>query len=120
MYLIRLQAITQFQIIKNIFENSHVIKVGVAIRDDLKQLQKLFKFVPQNFIELQDMAKIKGLKNFGLKGMTEEILQANLSKKAKITNWDAPSLTDQQIMYAATDAWIGLQLYRKMKALPPQ
>ena len=37
-----------------------------------------------------------------------------LSKKAKITNWEAHSLTDQQIMYAATDAWIGLQLFRKM------
>lgn len=113
-YLIRLRAITKFEILKNIFENNQIIKVGVAIRDDIKQLQKLFEFTPLNFVELQDIAKIKGLKNFGLKGMTEEVLQAKLSKKAKITNWEAHSLTDQQIMYAATDAWIGLQLFRKM------
>lgn len=114
-YLIRLGKVTQFQVLKAIFENKEIVKVGVAIRDDIKQLQKLFSFSPGNFIELQDIAKLKGLKNFGLKGMTEEVLQARLSKKAKITNWDAHELTDQQILYAATDAWIGLQLFQKLE-----
>lgn len=118
-YLIRLHAVTQFQILKNVFENNQIIKVGVAIRDDIKQLQKLFEFSPLNFIELQEIAKIKGLKNFGLKSMTEEVLQAKLSKKAKISNWEAHSLTDQQILYAATDAWIGLELFRKINTLTP-
>jgi ribonuclease D len=113
-YLVRLHSITQFQLLKGIFENKEVVKVGVAIRDDLKELQKVFKFTPQGFVELQDVAKAKGLKNFGLKGMTEEVLQASLSKKAKISNWEAYSLTDEQIMYAATDAWIGLQLFQKL------
>lgn len=117
-YLIRLAKVTQFQILKTVFENKEIVKVGVAIRDDIKQLQKLFSFSPLNFVELQDIAKLKGLKNFGLKGMTEEVLQARLSKKAKITNWDAFELTDQQILYAATDAWIGLQIYLKMYAVP--
>ena len=113
-YLIRLAKVTQFQMLKSIFENKEIIKVGVAIRDDIKQLQKRFSFSPLNFVELQDIAKLKGLKNFGLKGMTEEVLQARLSKKAKITNWDAHTLTEQQILYAATDAWIGLQLFQKI------
>lgn len=116
-YLIRLRTVTQFQILKGIFETPEIAKVGVAIRDDIKQLQKLFGFSPLNFIELQDVAKSKGLKNFGLKGMTEEVLQARLSKKAKITNWDAPTLTEQQILYAATDAWIGLHIFQKLNML---
>jgi ribonuclease D len=111
-FLIRLHGIKKFDSIKAVLENPDILKAGVAIRDDLKNLQKVFKFTPQNFIELQDLAKKKGLKNFGLKGMTEEVLQARLSKAAKITNWEVPKLTDQQILYAATDAWIGLQLYR--------
>ena len=113
-YLIRLHSITQFQTIKNVLENNQVVKVGVAIRDDLKELQKVFPFTPQNFVELQEIAKLKGLQNFGLKGMTAEVLQANLSKRAKTSNWEASTLTDQQIMYAATDAWIGLKLFRKL------
>lgn len=111
-FLVRLHGIKNFESIKTALENPNIIKAGVAIRDDLKNLQKLFKFVPQNFIELQDLAKKKGLQNFGLKGMTEEVLQARLSKAAKITNWEVPKLTEQQILYAATDAWIGLQLFR--------
>ncbi len=115
-YLIRLQGITQFQILKEVFENPDIIKVGAAIRDDLKQLKKTFEFNPQNFIELQMVAKTKGLQNFGLKGMTEEVLKARLSKRAKTSNWEAHTLTDQQLMYAATDAWVGLRLYNTLNA----
>jgi len=113
-YIIRVRHISQFDVLKNVFESSDVIKAGVAIRDDLKILQKKFQFLPQNFIELQNLAKIKGLKNFGLKGMTEEILQGTISKGPKTTNWAADELTDKQIMYAATDAWIGLKLYQRL------
>ena len=46
--------------------------------------------------------------------MTEEILEATVSKGPKMTNWEISQLTDQQIMYAATDAWIGYKLYKKL------
>jgi ribonuclease D len=115
-YLVRLNKVNQFQVLKAIFENEEVLKVGVAIRDDIKQLQKRFGFEPRNFVELQDVAKKKGLENFGLKGMTEEVLQARLSKAAKITNWEAFELTDAQVKYAATDAWVGLELYNKLRS----
>ena len=113
-FVIRLHYISDFYNIKNVFENEKIVKVGVAIRDDLKQLQNVFKFEPKNCVELQTLAKIKGLKNFGIKGMTEEILEATVSKGPKMTNWEISQLTDQQIMYAATDAWIGYKLYKKL------
>ncbi|MES3039260.1 MAG: 3'-5' exonuclease [Bdellovibrionota bacterium] len=113
-YLIRLHGITQFESIKKVFENKEILKVGVAIRDDLRLLQKLVPFTPENFIELQTVAKEKGLQNMGLRGMTEEVLQSSLSKKAKISNWEVKTLTPEMIIYAATDAWIGLKLYRKI------
>jgi ribonuclease D len=113
-YLIRLHRISQFELIKNIFESEDILKVGVAIRDDLKQLQKCFGFKPSRFVELQEIAKEKSLKNFGLKGMTDEVLGASLSKGPKLTNWEAQVLTSQQLKYAATDAWIGLKIYSKL------
>jgi ribonuclease D len=114
-FIIRLHHVHHCELLQNIFENADVVKVGVAIRDDLKQLQKKFKFTPQNFIELQDVAKRRGLSNFGLKGMTEELLQMTITKGPKTTNWEAHELTDRQLMYAATDAWIGLMLYKKLQ-----
>jgi ribonuclease D len=116
-YIIRLKHLTNFEVLKNIFENTNVLKVGAAIRDDLKLLQKKFPFTPQGFIELQTVAKTKNLKNIGLKGMTEEVLHAALNKGPKTTNWDAQDLTDRQILYAATDAWVGLKIYQKLESI---
>jgi len=115
-YLFRLHFLNHFEVLEDIFENKQILKVGVAIRDDLKSLQKIFKFTPEHFVELQTVAKEKGLQNFGLKGMAEEVLQARLSKGPKMTNWEARELTDQQLMYAATDAWIGLHLLKKLRS----
>jgi ribonuclease D len=94
-----------------LFENAEIIKAGVAIRDDIKGLQKHVPFMPKGFIELADLAKQNQLKNFGLKGMTEEVLGLTLSKKAKLTNWETAEFSHEQKLYAATDAWIGREIY---------
>ncbi|QDK43937.1 3'-5' exonuclease domain-containing protein 2 [Bdellovibrio sp. ZAP7] len=116
-YVIRLKHIRNFELIKNIFENPNVIKAGVAIRDDIKNLNKRFQFVPDGFVELQTLAKAKNLNNFGLKSMTEEVLEGTITKGPKTTNWEANELTHKQILYAATDAWIGLKLYQKISSI---
>lgn len=117
-YVIRLHPITEFAPLIRVLEDKNILKVGVAIRDDLKTLKKTFPFQEQNFVELQLVAKEKGLQNFGLKGMTEEVLHSSLSKRAKMSNWESPKLTQDQLLYAATDAWIGLHLYHTIKDRP--
>jgi ribonuclease D len=112
--LFRLHFLKDFSLVKILFEDKTVIKTGVAIRDDIKALQKLFEFTPHNFVELSEIAKARNMKNFGLKGMTEEVLNLTLSKKAKLSNWEAHDLKTEQLQYAATDAWIGRKLYQKL------
>jgi ribonuclease D len=113
-YLFRLHHITQFHTIREVLENGEVLKVGAAIAHDLRQLQKIFPFQPRGFIDIQNVAKEKGLVNRGLKGMTQEVLNAALTKGPKMTNWERADLTAEQLLYAATDAWIGLELYRSL------
>lgn len=115
-YLIRLHYIRHFEPIREVFENPDVLKVGAAIAHDLKQLQHVFPFQPAGFVDVQKIGKEKGLKNLGLKKMTQEVFNANLCKGPKMTNWERQFLTDEQLLYAATDAWIGLQLYRELSA----
>ncbi len=110
-FLFRLLHLTNLNPFIPFFENPNIIKAGVAIRDDIKGLQKLIPFSPGGFIELADMAKTHHLQNFGLKGMTEEVLGLTLSKKAKLTNWETRDFSSEQKMYAATDAWIGREIY---------
>lgn len=114
--LFRLNKLSDFSEIKNFLENDKIKKVGVAIRDDINGLKKIFSFHANNFIELADLAEKNNIKSRGLKGMTEETLMLSLSKKAKLSNWEGPILKPDQVQYAATDAWIGKKIYEKLTA----
>jgi ribonuclease D len=101
-----------------IFENPDIIKAGVAIRDDIKALQTLRKFSPAGFVELATVAREVGLQVESVKKLAALILGFRISKSAQTSNWEVPTLSEKQIEYAATDAWVCLELYEKMKSLP--
>lgn len=103
-----------------IFEDENIIKAGAAIRDDIKDLQKLKSFTPKGFVEIQQMAKNVGSQNFGLRSMAALFLKIRISKGAKLTNWENKVLTEQQLNYAATDAWLGIRLYKTISKLAPK
>lgn len=113
-YLIRLHYIREFNSIRKVFEDASILKAGAAIAHDLKELQRIFPFQPKGFVDVQTVARQKGLQKLGLKSMTEEVLGATIRKGPKMTNWEKQVLTEEQLMYAATDAWLGLKLYRAL------
>lgn len=97
-----------------LFENPNITKVGVAIKDDIKALQKLKAFTPAGFIDIQDKVKDFNIENFGLKKLAGLLLGFRISKAQQTSNWEADELTDAQIKYAATDAWVSLKIYQKL------
>lgn len=88
-----------------------IIKVGVAIHDDIKALRNLRSFEPSGFIDLQTMVAAHGIKQLGLKKLSALILGFSISKAQQVTNWEAPALTESQMTYAATDAWVCRRIY---------
>jgi ribonuclease D len=96
------------------FENDAVIKAGVGIRDDIKILNKLGKFEPAGFTELSTMAREAGLEVESVKKLAALLLGFRISKGAQTSNWEAETLSEKQLMYAATDAWVCLEIYRKL------
>lgn len=96
-------------------ENENIVKAGVALRDDIKALQRLKKFEPQGVIELADLAKKAGLEIEGVKKLTGLLLGFRISKSAQTSNWEAADLNEKQISYAATDAWVCLEIFKKLK-----
>lgn len=97
-----------------IFENPEIIKAGVAIRDDIKGLQKFKDFRPAQFVDLATSARAQGLQVESVKKLTGLLLGFRISKSAQTSNWEAPTLTEKQIEYAATDAWVCLQIYHQL------
>jgi ribonuclease D len=94
-----------------------IVKAGVALAEDLRQLQSLFAFEPAGVTDLGHAAKRHGLKQTGLRNLAGIFLGARITKGAKTTNWAARRLTTQQMTYAATDAWICRELYLKFREL---
>jgi len=37
-----------------------------------------------------------------------------ISKSQQLSNWEADQLTEAQMLYAATDAWVSLKIYENM------
>jgi ribonuclease D len=95
-------------------ENENIAKAGVALRDDIKALQRLKKFEPQGVIELADLAKKAGLEIEGVKKLAGLLLGFRISKSAQTSNWEANDLNEKQISYAATDAWVCLEIFNKL------
>lgn len=100
--------------LKGILENPQILKIGVAIRDDIKGLQKLNSFKPGGFIELQERVKDYGIQDFSLKKLSAIVLGYRISKAQRITNWEATDLTEAQQIYAATDAWISHRIFESL------
>lgn len=96
-------------------ENENILKAGVALRDDIKALQRLKRFEPKGVIELADLAKKAGLEIEGVKRLAGLLLGFRISKSVQTSNWEAVTLNEKQISYAATDAWVCLEIFKKLK-----
>ena len=101
-----------------ILASPKILKSGVAIRDDIKILQRIVPFKPAGFIELQDLVKNYGIESFSLKKLSAIVLGFKISKSARLTNWDAHELTEQQLIYSATDAWVSCEIYKQLLITP--
>src|SRR5258708_2841206 len=116
-FLIRINKTGVQPEVLHFLENENILKAGVALRDDIKALQRLKKFSPKGVTELADMAKKAGLMEEGVKKLTGLLLGFRVSKTAQTSNWEAAALNEKQISYAATDAWVCLEIYNKLKSI---
>jgi ribonuclease D len=91
-----------------------IVKVGVAVHDDIKALRSLETFEPGGFVDLQTVVAAHGIKQLGLKRLSASVLGFSISKSQQTSNWEAPGLSPQQQVYAATDAWVCRRIYLQL------
>lgn len=113
-FLFRLNYTGITQTIADFLSDEDTKKIGVALRDDIKELQAMQDFPPGGFIELPKMVKPLGIESNGLRKLTAIILGYRISKSAQTSNWENEVLTEKQLAYAATDAWVCHQMYSKL------
>ena len=115
-YLFRISETENFDPLLPILESPDILKTGVAIKDDVKELRAMEDFTPNGFVEIADITVKLGYENRGLRALAGLLLQGRISKAAQVTNWARPKLDNKQVRYAATDAWISREIYRQAVA----
>ena len=111
-FLFRLNHLGLPEELASILTDPDILKVGVAILDDIRALRKLRKFEVKGFVDLSNIASELGIVTCGLRNLAAIFFGARISKKAQLTNWERPDFNSGQALYAATDAWICLEMYR--------
>lgn len=116
-YLFQLLKLEDLNPAFSILADPTIIKVGVAIRDDVRKLRERQDFRPAGFVELADITHKLEIVNTGLRSLAAIFLGVRISKGAQVSNWSRDHLSDAQTVYAATDAWISREIYMRLREL---
>ena len=116
-FLFRLNMIGLCAPVKRLLENTAVPMVGISWHDDMLMLHKRGDFKAGRFIELQKMVGLIGIEDLSLQKVWANLFSQKISKRQRLTNWEADILTDAQKKYAALDAWACIQIYEEIRRL---
>ena len=118
-YIFQLQHCRLPKALRRLLADPKIVKAGVAVARDVKELNDLAPFQHAGFVDLGEFARLAGCPNPGLRGLAAQVLGFRVSKACQTSNWAKKTLTSAQIEYAATDAWVGRELYHKLEHLLP-
>lgn len=116
-YLFRLRQLADLHPLFSLLAEAHIVKAGVAVGDDILKLNQLQRFTPAGFLDLGEHALRSGMRISGVRSLAANFLGFRISKSARTSNWEREALAPAQIDYAATDAWVCLQLFHCFRNL---
>ncbi len=116
-YLVQLVHLPLCGPLTDLFVNPDQIKAGVGILEDMRELQPLRTFEPAGCADLSLLAEKHNISSRGLRSLVASFFGQRISKGPQCSNWSLPTLSQWQISYAATDAWMGRRLYLRMREL---
>lgn len=116
-FLFRLNHTGLTPAIVRLLEDTTVPKIGLSWHDDVASLQRIGKFTPGWFIDIQHHVKEVGIEDMSLQKLYANMFGQKISKRQQLSNWEADVLTEKQKQYAATDAWACIMLYEELMRL---
>jgi hypothetical protein len=114
-------------VLRDVINNERIIKVGVGIDDDALEF---YRWSRESFEEETQLYELKSrfdlgcllpYKNpstrAGIKELGEKVIGVSLnkSKRLSMSNWGSRYLTEEQIAYAARDAWVSAAIIERLQ-----
>jgi len=118
-FIVQTSAPGMMDFLRAMIESDAIVKVGFGLASDRPQLHRKLGLRLGQSIDLSYMVRRLGFEQaVGLKTAVAIVLGQRLqkSKKATTSNWANPTLSPQQLQYAANDAHASLMIYRALSA----
>lgn len=116
-FLIQLRRFPFNNEIASFLSKPDILKVGVGITYDMAGLNKIYPFEAQGIVDLSQLSYEHNFQSHGLRSLAATLFGWRISKSSQCSNWDASNLSQKQIIYAATDAWVSREIYLRTKEL---
>ncbi|KAM6473025.1 bifunctional 3'-5' exonuclease/ATP-dependent helicase WRN isoform 2-T3 [Liasis olivaceus] len=118
-YLFHISSMSSFPVgLKRLLEDNTIKKAGVGIEGDKWKLMRDFEIKLENLVDLADLAneKLKCKEIWSLNGLVKHLFHKQLvkDKLVRCSNWECFPLTEEQKLYAATDAYAGFLIYQNL------
>lgn len=113
-YLFRLNRIGYPDALEQLMGDAGIKKIGLSLRDDFAAIRQRSVRKPENFIDLQLFVDKFGIDDNSLQKIYALLFGKKISKRQRLSNWEAPQLTPAQQSYAAIDAWACLRIYNHL------
>jgi ribonuclease D len=103
-----------------LLESEKSLKICVAVQEDVRRLKKFQEFNPGGFQELTRITDALGIEDHSLRKLCAILLGIRISKREQTSDWSRDQLTDSQLRYAATDAWVSRWIHEVASQLLSQ
>jgi len=115
-YCVDVLAIDDLSVIKQVFQNTNIVKIFHAARQDMEVLYQTFGILPKPIFDTQLAAAFCGADmQIGYASMVESNLNIEMPKSQARTDWTRRPLSDKQLDYAAKDVEYLEELYHIFK-----
>ncbi len=115
-FLFRLNRIGLCPAVLRLLENTKVPMVGLSLANDISMLRRRVEFNPGLFIDVQTLVGEIGIEDQSLQKIYANLFGQKISKRQRLSNWEADVLTEPQQKYAALDAYACIKIYEEVQA----
>jgi 3'-5' exonuclease len=111
--LVPMKKFTFPQELRNILNNSEIIKAGIEVIKDARYLREDFGLEVQSTFDIRFLAEDTGHRPVGLEGLSNKVLNLDLGHDWKIINsdWNKSPLDKKQIFYAETAVKASIDIF---------
>lgn len=121
-YVLQLRDAGAEDLVRTVLQHPGVVKVGFDLQQDLGQLRRRLGVEVAPLLDLTRLFHRLGYpRTLGIRSAVAIVFGQRLTKSKRVTtsNWSAATLAPAQVLYAANDAWVALQVLQALRRQQP-